>query len=1127
MRHSVPDQQASTERRHGTPGEVRLLGPVRLVGPRGAVALPDGAGPLLGLLALRPNEPVPDAELLAALAGRDALSRAGARPLDRAATLLAAALAGCGSPGTLEIRPTGYLLRMPSGRIDASRFNRLLDRARRRMAAGELRAAARLFQAALAVWPEPSPDRSAGRWPESGVDAGDPYRLCPSGWAAVELGRLRQARIDAFEDRWKCALRLAVAAHSAAGGPVADRAVVAAGATAARVAGAAVAELTSAVAAHPLRARLWELLLVAAYLDQGRRAAADVHQRAREVFQEQLGVEPAGRVCVLAAAVRAGELPEDWATGACPAPTIDVTAGPPASRPRPAARLPVPLTALLGRDDLLDVVAGRLDRHRLVTLTGTGGAGKTRLAVAVAGSRTDRPVWFVDLTAVESPVRVPRAVAAALGVPDVGRDIVEALAADLGPVRALLVLDNCEHLVTGCAELVERLLSRCPGLRVLATSRVALRLPAEARIRVPALAVPEVGTGHSLAALAAHPATRLFLERAREFAGRPVPEASAEAVVRLCAELDGLPLAIELAAARTPMLTVQEIIARLRTDVRLLRSPDPRPPDRHRSVAAAVESSLALLDADACRLFDRLSICAAGFDAEAARSIGGPSAPAALAALVEASLVEPLSTGPAEPVDPAGPPEPGAPAGPVDPARPAEPAGPAQSLGPAEPADPSGGAGLPGPGEGGRTRYRMLEPVRRHALARLVGSGAEVAARQALATYCLNLAERADARLRGAARDWWLARLRAEEPNLRSAMTWLAEAGAGGPAHGDLRLAAALAMYCRLEGNYREGHAWLSTALARHPDAPAALRSRAGIGAAMLAMLACDYPAAIRHAELARAACRITRNRRAEAQLEQILGSVAREQARYAESAVHLATAGAIFADCDDEWGEAQTTELRGFTAWLAGDLDRADSRLRASLRRHERLGDALAAASALMNLGAVALYRGDIDRAASLLDVALKRYSAIGFPEGVGWAHNLRGLVELRGGRTRRAARHLRLSLAAHRQVGDRWRTASVLEALAEVARQDGDPVRGARLLGAADRIREEIGAPIPACERADTEATERALRAQLEAPVRQPGVTGSGGFARAHRYGREAPLDAVLAGGAGGARSKESRPG
>jgi tetratricopeptide (TPR) repeat protein len=461
----------------------------------------------------------------------------------------------------------------------------------------------------------------------------------------------------------------------------------------------------------------------------------------------------------------------------------------------------------------------------------------------------------------------------------------------------------------------------------------------------------------------------------------------------------------------------------------------------------------------------------------------------------------------------------------------------------------------------------MLEPIRRHALARLVASGVEVAARQDLATYCLGLAERADARLRGAAQERWLSRLRAEDANLRSAMTWLAEAGAGGPAHGDLRLATALSMYCRLEGHYRDGHRWLAGALSRHPAAPPALRARAGIGAAMLAMLRCDYPAAIEHAELARTACRGTGDRRTEARVEVILGSVAREQARYGESACHLATAGAIFAECGDEWGEAQTTELRGFTAWLAGDLDRADSRLRASLRRHERLGDSLAAASALMNLGAVALYQGDIDRASALLDAALRRHSAIGFPEGVGWAHNLRGLVELRGGRTRQAAGHLRISLAEHRRVGDLWRTASVLEALAEVARLEGEPIRGARLLGAAYRIRAETGAPVPACERPDVEATERALRAQLDGPawprrvgrIRSDGqsdpgrsrpagwpgadsggwrpgsdsggwrlgaggwrlgpdesaepVLGGGVFALAHRYGRDTPLDAVLA--------------
>jgi tetratricopeptide (TPR) repeat protein len=273
----------------------------------------------------------------------------------------------------------------------------------------------------------------------------------------------------------------------------------------------------------------------------------------------------------------------------------------------------------------------------------------------------------------------------------------------------------------------------------------------------------------------------------------------------------------------------------------------------------------------------------------------------------------------------------------------------------------------------------------------------------------------------------------------------------------------------------------------------------------MLAMLRCDYPAAAEHAEAARGACRATGDRRGEALVELILGSAERERANYAQSSAHLASAAAIFAEQGDEWGEAQTVQLRGFTAWISGDLDRADSRLRSGLHRCARLGDPEAVASALMNLGAVALYRGDIDRASSLLDAALHRYAALGFPEGVGWAHNLRGVVELRAGRTDRAGRYLTLSLAAHREVGDRWRMASVLEALAEVARLGGEPVRGARLLGAAARIRSEIGAPVPACERPDTSATERALRARLN-------VDDPDGFRAAHRYGWEAPLDVLV---------------
>ncbi|MGI5215161.1 AfsR/SARP family transcriptional regulator [Plantactinospora sp. CA-290183] len=1107
----VPDQWGSTGRPPPTRGEVRLLGRVRLIGPDGPVALQDGPRLLLGLLALRPGEPVPEAELLAALDTTNPSDGAlGLRSLRRQAALLVATLDRCGMPGALECHSRGYLLRVPEHRIDAHRFTRLVARGRHRMAAGDLSGAGRLFSAALAVWATPvtttwfeeqpptvdppptppgkqpptadPPPTPPGKRPHTAAGpAGDRApaagraesfgrrRLHPRGWAAAELDRLRQARVDAVEDRWECALRPAVIAYVAAGGPVADRSVVAAGVAGGRLAREAVAELEAALVVHPLRVRLWELLLVAAFLARGRGAVAELVRRGRTVFLEQLGVEPPGRLETLAEAMRRGELGEEWVTRRSRVPDPGTGRGDP--RPVPSARapLPVPLTALLGRDDLLVAVARRLAAHRLVTLTGPGGAGKTRLAVAVAHRLGGLPASFVDLSPVDNPVRVPHAVAAALGVPDAGRDVVAALAAEFGSARALLVLDNCEHLVAGCAELVERLLARCPGLRVLATSRVALRVPAEAVVRVPTLALPGPGTGHSIAGLAAHPATRLFLDRARECSGRPVPEASANAVVRLCAELDGLPLAIELAAARTPLLTVDEIVARLGANPRLLRGTDRSAPDRHRSLDAVVGSSLAQLGADARRLFELLAVCTGGFDGDAARALGGPGAPAALAALVEASLVEPLPPGPVTPVRPSGP-------GPADP-----------------------------------PRYRMLVPIRRHALTLLAASGAEQAARRALATYCLGLAERAEAGLPGADQERWLARLRTEETNLRAAMTWLAEAGAAGPAHGDLRLAAALTMYCRLAGHYREGRGWLVAALNRHPGAPAALRTRAATGAAMLAMLLCDYPAAIEQAELARGACRRAGDRRAEARVEQILGSVAREQARYGDSARHLATAAAIFAEYGDESGEARTVELRGFTAWLAGDLDRADSRLRAALRRYDGMGDAPAMASALMTLGAVAFYRRDVDRASSLLDAALQRYSAIGFPEGVGWAHNLCGLVELRGRRLGPAGAHLLASLAAHRQVGDRWRTASVLEALAEVARLTGAPGRGAGLLGAADGLRDEIGAPVPGCERADVAGTRRALRAEL-----------ADRYAAAYRRGREMGVDGLLAADEIGARSR-----
>jgi predicted ATPase len=997
-------------------GQVRLLGPVVLAGPDGPVPLATGARRLAAVLGLRGGEIVGWAQLSAA--GLDPVA------LDRDAAALSGGLARGGLRGALQTRASG--MRIAGRYVDALRYQDELRRARSRRAAGELPAAVALYDRALARWRSETP-----------LD-GIPL----TGWAAAEAKRLRDSRTRAREERWDCVLRRAADAIRASGAPVADRVAVLAGIDATKAAETAAAELEEGVLRHPLRERRWELLLTATLLSRGRAASRSVFERAVRTFADQLGVEPGERLRALAAAAERGDI------GELPEPPR------PAPRsPRRVASPPVPLTSLLGREALLDDIGVRLVAHRLVTLVGPGGAGKTRLAIAAAGqprgsagglaplaSAPDAPssglsrpqsqqappgghvAWFVDLSVVDRPGLVPAAVAETLGLrEDPGLDPIDAIAEEIGAHDVLLVLDNCEHLVTGCGELARELLARCPGLRILATSRAPLRADDESVVPVPPLPLPTAAAGHTLADLATHAATRLFLERAQARSGRPVPEGSADAVAQLCVELDGLPLAIELAAARTPLLSVPEIVARLRTDQRLLHSPDPTTPARHRTVAAAVESSLEQLAPDVRQFFDRLAVFAGSFDAVAADALraGASTDPTALDQLVNASLVE-ANTG----------------------------------------------------------RYRLLMPIRRHALARL---HADVpAARTAHAAHYLRVAESADDDLRGHAQEAGLARLRADAANLRAAMAWLAEARPTAVPYGDLRLATALAMFCRIEGHYREARGWLAAALARHHRAPALLRGAAAADAAMLSMLLCDYPGAAEYASAARAAYRALGDRRAEARVEMILGSVARERAQYEASAAHLDKAAAIYVECGDELGEARAVQLRGFTAWLAGDFDRAELRLRACRRWFERLGDAEAAASALMNLGAVALYRGDTDRATSLLDAALERYASLGFAEGVGWAHNLRGLVELRTGRADRAEEHLALSLATHRKVGDRWRTASVLEALAEVHRRD-DPTRAAELLADASRIRDEIGAPVPACERPDTEATAAALRAAL----------------------------------------------
>ncbi|MEV5828693.1 BTAD domain-containing putative transcriptional regulator [Spirillospora sp. NPDC052242] len=512
-----------------------------------------------------------------------------------------------------------------------------------------------------------------------GLWRGDP--LADAGdapFAAAEAVRLRGLRLAATEDR--------VAAELAAG---ADP-------------GALAAELEGLAARHPLRERVRALLVRALHRDGRPAEALAVFEEFRRTLADELGADPG-----------------DEARAAY----LDVLRVP---RARPRGNLRAPATGFVGREDECAWIARRLWEGRLVTLVGPGGAGKTRLATTVGERLAERfpgGVWVVELAAVGAGGEVPGAVAAALGVRGPER-VAEALAG----VETLLVLDNCEHVLDAAAELAGGLLGACPGLRVLATGRERLGIDGEALCPVPPLDGPD--------------AARLFAERAA--AVRPGFDAaeSAAAVAEICRRLDGLPLAIELAAARLRAMTPEQLAHRLDRRFRLLGGD--RRPARHRTLRAVVAWSWDLLDERERRLAERLGVFAGTIAPEAAHRVAGAGLDD-LDALADRSLLQAV--------------------------------------------------------EGAEPRFRMLETIREYGRERLAERGELDGVRAAHRAYFLELAERAEPHLRRAEQAAWLPLLTAEHENLLAA---LHGAEADGDAGAAVRLAAALAVFWMLQGDHAE-----------------------------------------------------------------------------------------------------------------------------------------------------------------------------------------------------------------------------------------------------------------------------------------------------------------------------------
>ncbi|MEU4446767.1 BTAD domain-containing putative transcriptional regulator [Actinosynnema sp. NPDC050801] len=939
--------------------DIRLLGPVEVIGPGGPVALgKPRQRTLLGLLALRARHVVSRSALIDALWDEQPPGSA-VKTLNAHVAHLRRALGTAGLRSLIGTRSPGYLLDVPVEHVDVHRFDTLLRSGRTAPSAEE---AAQALRAALELW------------------RGDVLADCAVGeWARAEVARLREARQYAVEEL--CGAELALGGH-------------------ARVA----VELEPLVARYPLRERLWELLMLALYRGGRQADALAAYHRARTTLLTELGVEPGPALRRLEAAILAGREPRT-----------------PWERTRHAfvpASVPAPLTSLIGRDKDVAELTSLVAERRLVTLTGVGGCGKTRLAIAVAGSVAH---GFVDLTAVSEPGLVPRAVCDALGVR--GDPDVTALAERLRDRELLLVLDNCEHLVDACAGLVEGLLRSCPRLRVLATSRESLALVGEVVWPVAPLPVP-TRAAVTLAEARDFDAVRLFLDRAALPAVRELTDADAPALAAICLGLDGLPLALELAAARTAVLTVREIADRLR-DPALLRAH--RHPDRphHRALDDTLAWSYDLLDPAGRSRFRRLAVFASGFDRAAVEAVWPETAGRAvdvLSDLVAKSLVM------------------------VDRRR-------------------------------GRARYRLPATIRHHAWERLAGEGSEEAeTRRRHAEHYLALAVEADRQSRGADSAVWLDRLAVDDDNLRAASGHLA----GTP--GELRMALALARYRRSRGRYREGRSSLLEALRRCPDAPAGERARALSSVAFLSYFEGSYGVAADFARRALSAHGELADRQGMAQCRRLLGSIACERGEYRASMAWYAEALATYESADDESGRTDVVQMTGFASWLAGDLAGAKPLLERALRDYGALGDAENVSSTRVHLAAVSLYSGDLTRARVLAGQALSHFVELDFREGIAWTHNILGLIALREGGD--AVPALRAGLRVHYEVGDRWRQASVLEALA--AAHVDRPVHAYRLLWLATTIREELGVPVPAQERAWLRQTQETLSRRLSSAER-----------------------------------------
>lgn len=1049
----------------------RLLGPMEVQVGGTPVKLPGLAErALLVQLLLAPGRTIPATMLVDRLWSSSTLPVDPMNALQIRVSKLRRALKAMGVDDVVGREGVGYRAAVNRGQVDALHFADQVHVARAAAAEaaqgqGYDERHLRAYDAALALW------------------RGDPLSdFATEQWAMAEAARLNELRLAALTERAQVALALGRHVEL-------------------------VGDLEPLVSQDPTLESLAGLLMVALYRSGRQADALQVYTRTRDMLDESLGLEPSVSLRSLQERV----LRQDPSLGAQPELAVPAPVALPSSRSREEERgastnLPTVIRPLIGRDEQIDSLVILLGGVRLVTLIGPGGAGKTSLALATVvrtAADYEDGAFGVRLASVSSGDQVPLAVADALGVPldgaAAGRDVRERLVSFLSRRRMLLLVDNCEHVVDAVAGLVDEILGRCPGVTVLATSREALAVPDEVQVTVGPLDVPAEHT--PAAQVLVYPAAQLFAERAR--AVRPGLLFDAEdllAIGRICRSLDGIPLALELAAARVASMSPTEIADRLSQRFSLLTSGARTAEARQQTLRATVEWSYQLLSEAEQRVFDRLSVFHGGWTLTAAEAVvGDESVPAAdvvdtIGRLVQRSVVV------------------------------------------AEP--------------GRTTRYRMLETLRQYAAERLAESGEGELVLRRHAAHFRVIAEEAEVALRGHGQREALRRLRDEQPNIRAALAWLGRPGATREdLDAALVMAGSLGMFWHL-GRHLEGREVLSRLVTRDGGSPAA-RARALQAVSLVerprACLVhpsrvCAETAAESlelfdrlgdpwHAALSKVLLAVEgvtgaerdRNDALLTEAEQeftrdgdawgpaVVGFVRMETAMKAgdvESAVRIGRSTAsAFRQLDDFWGLSATLYHLGWGLRQSGRYEEGARALEEAIDVGRAGGLWNTVQWALADLGVEKVHLGDLDVARRLFDQAevasleigdgagevlagygygllaevrddwreaRRRYSAavegfvnLGTPvlEGVCLAGL--GRCDEADGDFRSAQDRYEQALAIGRRLGEPSVTAASLEGLGRVAIREGDRDGGDRLLAAAAEIRATANRPAPPHER------------------------------------------------------------